>query len=142
MEISLSTLLSRGPLILYFYPADFTPVCTKEACMVRNTYDELQAAGITIAGVSPNDEETHRRFKKKHSLEHTLLADVKKHVIRLFGVNGPLGISVRRATFLIDPSRQILNALCADFRLSRHSDFLRKTIITPSTENISNREQL
>ena len=52
-------------LVLFSHPADFTPVCTREACMVRDAYDELLGAGLTVAGISPNDRKTHRSFKKK-----------------------------------------------------------------------------
>ena len=140
LEVSLSALLSKGPLILYFYPSDFTPGCTKEACMVRDIYSEFEAVGITTVGISPNNGQSHQRFKSKYSLEHVLLADTKKHVIQLFGVDGPLGIGVRRATFLIDPSRKILDTLCADFRLSRHGDFFREAIARHINKKFSNHE--
>ena len=140
LEISLSALLSKGPLILYFYPSDFTPGCTKEACMVRDFYSEFEAVGITTVGISPNNGQSHQRFKDKYSLEHALLADTKKHVIRQFGVDGPLGIGVRRATFLIDPNRKILDTLCADFRLSRHGNFFREAIARDINKNFSNHE--
>jgi len=140
LEISLSALLSKGPLILYFYPNDFTPGCTKEACMVRDFYSEFEEVGITTVGISPNNGQSHQRFKRKYSLKHVLLADTKKHVIQLFGVDGPLGIGVRRATFLIDPNRKILDTLCADFRLSRHGDFFREAIARYINKNFSNHE--
>ena len=140
LEVSLSALLSKGPLILYFYPSDFTPGCTKEACMVRDFYSEFEAVGITTVGISPNNGQSHQRFKRKYSLKHVLLADTKKHVIQLFGVDGPLGIGVRRATFLIDPNRKILDTLCADFRLSRHGDFFREAIARYINKNFSNHE--
>ena len=140
LEISLSALLSKGPLILYFYPSDFTPGCTKEACMVRDFYSELKETGITTVGISPNNRQSHQRFKNKYSLKHMLLADTKKYVIRLFGVDGPLGVGVRRATFLIDPNRKILSTLCADFRLSRHDDFFREVIAKHANKKPSNLE--
>lgn len=100
--------------------------------MVRDVYDELRAAGLIVAGISPNDEKTHRRFKKQHFLDQTLLADAEKDVIRMFGVDGPFGIGVRRATFLIDPNRQILGTLRADLRLARHEEFLRRAMLVRS----------
>jgi len=125
-NISLTTMLNRGPLILYFYPADFTPGCTREACMLRDLHNDILRVGLTVAGVSPQSPERHREFREKYALPFTLLSDVEKFVIKMYDVNGPLGIGVRRATYLIDQARQIRGAVLADFRISQHEDFIRK----------------
>lgn len=127
--VSLSTLLNRGPLILYFYPADFTPGCTREACMLRDLHSEILKAGLSVAGVSPQSPERHVEFREKYQLPFTLLSDVEKFVIRMYEVNGPLGLGVRRATYLIDPARQIRGAVLADLRISQHEDFIRKATL-------------
>jgi peroxiredoxin Q/BCP len=127
-KVSLSSLLSRGPLILYFYPADFTPGCTREACSIRDLHPRLHAAGLTVAGVSPQPAETHRAFREKYHLPFTLLSDMDRFVIRLYDVQGPLGFGVRRATFLIDQSCTIRDALLADFRIGLHEEFVRAAI--------------
>jgi peroxiredoxin Q/BCP len=106
-DVSLTSLLNHGPLILFFYPADFTPGCTKEVCVVRDLHSEILRSGLNVAGISPQSPESHRRFREKHNLQFPLLADVEKAVIRMYEVNGPLGFGVRRATYLIDPSRTI-----------------------------------
>ena len=98
---SLKALLAEGELILYFYPADFTPGCTTEACQIRDLHDEILDVGINVIGISPQGETSHQRFIKRHDLPFTLLCDPRKKVIRAFGVDGPLGFGVRRATFLI-----------------------------------------
>jgi thioredoxin-dependent peroxiredoxin len=64
-NVSLSTLLRSGPVILYFYPADFTPGCTKEACLIRDLHTEIVQAGLDVAGVSPQSPATHRSFREK-----------------------------------------------------------------------------
>ena len=125
-NVSLTTLLNRGPLILYFYPADFTPGCTREACMMRDLHSEILRVGLSVAGVSPQSPERHREFREKYSLPFTLLSDLEKFVIKMYDVNGPLGIGVRRATYLIDQARQIRGAVLADFRISQHEEFIRK----------------
>lgn len=125
-NVSLTTLLNRGPLILYFYPADFTPGCTKEACMLRDLHSEIQKVGLNVAGVSPQPPERHAEFRDKYKLPFTLLSDVEKFVIRMYDVNGPLGLGVRRGTYLIDQARQIRGAVLADFRISQHEDFIRR----------------
>lgn len=127
--ISLSTLLNRGPLILYFYPADFTPGCTREACMFRDLHSEILNAGLSVAGISPQAPERHTQFRAKYKLPFPLLADVEKFVIRMYDVNGPLGLGVRRVTYLIDQARVIRAAIKADFRIIQHEDFVRKATL-------------
>lgn len=127
-EVSLTSLVHSGPLILYFYPADFTPGCTREACAIRDVYGELHRAGLTVAGVSPQSADSHRSFSEHYHLPFTLLADSDKSVIRMFDVNGPLGIGVRRATFLIDSTRMIRAAVLADFRIGKHERFIQKAL--------------
>jgi thioredoxin-dependent peroxiredoxin len=127
-NVSLSTLLRHGSLILYFYPADFTPGCTREACALRDLHGEILQAGLDVAGVSPQDPASHRAFREKHRLPFTLLSDVDKSVIRMYEVRGPLGFGVRRATYLIDQARYIRGAVLADFRIAAHEDFVRKAV--------------
>ena len=123
---SLTDLLGAGAIVLYFYPADFTPGCTKQACSLRDLHEEIQKAGLVVAGVSPQSAESHARFRDKYKLPFVLLSDEHKAVIRMYGVNGPLGIGVRRASFLIDGGRRIRDVVLADFMIGRHADFVRK----------------
>jgi peroxiredoxin Q/BCP len=127
-KLSLSLLLEDGPVVLYFYPADFTPGCTKEACTIRDMHDEIAAAGMRVVGVAPQDAASHARFRDKHGLPFTLLADPDKTVIKAYGVDGPLGIGVRRATFLVGDDGVIKDAVLADIRIGRHEEFIRAAI--------------
>jgi peroxiredoxin Q/BCP len=127
-SVSLSTLLRHGPLILYFYPADFTPGCTREACAIRDLHPRILDAGLDVAGVSPQPPESHRSFRHKHQLPFTLLSDVDKFVIRMYDVQGPLGFGVRRGTYLIDQARYIRAAVLADFRISQHEAFIQRAV--------------
>ena len=127
-ERSLTSLLGDGPLILYFYPADFTPGCTAEACTLRDLHTEILHAGLRVVGVSPQAPESHRRFREKYSLPFTLLSDRDKTVVRMYEVDGPLGIGVRRATYLIDQGRIVQDAVLADFRIGRHEAFVRNAV--------------
>lgn len=127
-EVGLAQLLEDGPLVLYFYPADFTPGCTKEACTIRDLHDEIAAAGMRVVGVAPQDAASHARFRAEHDLPFTLLADRDKAVIKAWGVDGPLGIGVRRATFLIGGDGIIRDAVLADIRIGRHEEFIRAAI--------------
>jgi peroxiredoxin Q/BCP len=126
---SLTELLNSGAIILYFYPADFTPGCTRQACVLRDLHAEIQRAGLRVVGISPQHPESHAKFRERHRLPFVLLSDVQKTVIKMYGLNGPLGLGVRRATFLIDGSRRVRDAVLADFRIGRHVDFVRKAIL-------------
>jgi len=127
-RVRLSDLLTRGPLLLYFYPADFTPGCTREACEIRDMHEDISDVGIRVVGVSPQDESSHTRFRQRHELPFTLLADVDKEAVKAYGVDGPLGIGVRRATFLINTEGVIEDVVLADLLIGRHSDFIRQAV--------------
>ena len=101
-------------VVLYFYPEDDTPGCTKEACNFRDDYSAYEKAGVIILGVSPNDVKSHVKFKNKFSLPFPLLADVGHKVCDLYGVWGPKKFMCReyegvlRTTFLIDENGTIV----------------------------------
>lgn len=103
-------------VVLYFYPADDTPGCTKEACNFRDDYLAYKAAGAVILGVSPDDENSHEAFKKKYNLPFPLLADAGHKVCELYGVWGDKSMfgkvyqGVIRSTFLIAPDGLVARA--------------------------------
>lgn len=131
----LSDLVDGKPLILYFYPADFTPGCTKEACDLRDLHTRILASGLRVVGVSPQSPASHRRFRDEHALPFTLLSDEDKVAIKALDVDGPLGIGVRRATFLIDGKRRIVDAVLADLRIGRHQEFVERAIAAREGRN-------
>lgn len=124
----LSALARNEAVILYFYPADFTPGCTREACDLRDLHTQILSAGLKVVGVSPQSPESHAQFREKFSLPFTLLADEDKQVIKAYDVDGPLGIGVRRATFLVDSKLRIVDAVQADLRIGKHREFVEKAI--------------
>jgi thioredoxin-dependent peroxiredoxin len=130
---SLTELLSAGALVLYFYPADFTPGCTRQACVLRDLDTEIQQAGLRVVGISPQSPASHAKFKAKYQLPFVLLSDRQKTVIKMYGVNGPLGIGVRRASYLIDGSRRVRDMVLADFRIARHAEFIQKAVMLRAT---------
>jgi peroxiredoxin Q/BCP len=132
-DTTLSDLLAHGPLILYFYPADFTPGCTKEACSIRDLHQDLVSVGLRVAGISPQSVDSHAKFRSKHDLPFTLLSDPEKVAIKMYGVDGPFGVGVRRATFLLGQDRSIQSAILADVLVGRHKEFLEKAIILRET---------
>lgn len=132
-ESSLAELLRNGPLILYFYPADFTPGCTREACSIRDIHEDLAAAGLQVAGISPQDVASHARFRERFELPFTLLSDPDKVAIKLYDVDGPFGVGVRRATFLVNQDGIIEDSILADIRIDRHKDFIVKAAALHAT---------
>ena len=132
-ETTLSELLQNGPLILYFYPADFTPGCTKEACSIRDIHNDIQSVGLQVAGISPQEVERHQRFRDEYELPFILLSDPEKVAIKMYDVDGPFGVGVRRATFLINQDRTIQDAVMADVRIGRHKEFIEKAVILRET---------
>jgi peroxiredoxin Q/BCP len=131
---TLKALLADGPLILYFYPADFTPGCTKEACSFRDLHQELMKAKLRVVGVSPQDVASHRRFADEHSLNFPLLADPDKVAVKAYDVDGPLGFGVRRGTYLIGRDGRIEDAVLADLRIGAHEAFVRNAIRSGATK--------
>jgi thioredoxin-dependent peroxiredoxin len=125
---TLKSLLATGPLILYFYPADFTPGCTKEACSFRDLQQELLKAKLRVVGISPQDVASHKRFAEKHGLNFTLLADPAKVAVKAYDVDGPLGFGVRRGTYLISQDGVIRDSVLADLRIGAHESFVQNAI--------------
>jgi peroxiredoxin Q/BCP len=108
----------RGhPVVLYFYPQDDTPGCTKEACGFRDAYADYERRGVVILGVSPDAEASHARFKAKYSLPFPLLADPDKVVARAYDVwrekttDGKKSMGIVRSTFVIDADGTVAQAM-------------------------------
>ena len=125
---TLDELLANGPLILYFYPADFTPGCTAEACDIRDIHADIRSVNANIVGISPQNETSHARFRARYQLPFPLLYDRQKSVIRAFGVNGPMGFGVRRVTYLIGQDKVIEKRVLADFAVNQHIRFIEEVV--------------
>jgi peroxiredoxin Q/BCP len=115
-RVRLSSLRGR-PVVLYFYPKDDTPGCTKEACEFRDAYDDFRARGVEVLGVSPDPETSHQAFKSKYELPFTLLADPDHEVAELYGAWGERKLygrtftGVKRSTFVIDADGRVAKAM-------------------------------
>ena len=105
--------LRGGPVVLYFYPADDTETCTKEACAFRDLFPRFDASGATVLGVSPDDVRSHAKFKAKYGLPFTLLADTEHAVAERYGVwrqkttFGRTYMGVVRTTFVVDAAGRV-----------------------------------
>jgi peroxiredoxin Q/BCP len=125
-NVTLSSL--RGsPVVLYFYPKDDTPGCTREACGFRDAFEAYRQAGATILGVSPDNPESHTRFIAKYELPFTLLADIDRTVCELYNVwkeknmYGKKSMGIVRTTIVID-SAGIVTKIFPRVRVDGHSD--------------------
>lgn len=114
-EVSLSDYRGKK-VVLYFYPKDMTPTCTKESCDFRDAHPSFGESGAVVLGISPDDVKSHQKFAGKHGLPFPLLADAEHKVCELFGVWKPKKLfgreylGVVRSTFLIDEEGKLAKA--------------------------------
>ncbi len=114
--VRLSDLRGR-PVVLYFYPRDETPGCTRQACGFRDAYAAFEERGAVILGVSPDDGASHASFRERHDLPFTLLADPERKVADAYGVwrektlYGKKRLGIVRSTFVIDPDGVVVRAM-------------------------------
>jgi peroxiredoxin Q/BCP len=115
-DVALSSLRGRT-VVLYFYPRDDTPGCTKQACGLRDVYGEIQERGATVRGVSPDTEVSHVKFRDKYGLPFPLLADPEHEVAERYGVwvektsYGKTSMGIKRSTFVIDAEGNVAKAM-------------------------------
>lgn len=105
----LASSINEGKLILYFYPKDFTPGCTAEACGFRDEFSELRKSQIRVFGISLDSIESHEKFKNEYQLPFDLLSDKDGKVSRLYGVYNGLFRIANRVTFIVDGDGKILS---------------------------------
>ncbi|MCS7294683.1 MAG: peroxiredoxin [Chloroflexota bacterium] len=107
-------------VVLYFYPKDFTPGCTAQACSFRDNYDAIRARGAVVIGVSADDTVSHARFRERHALPFPLISDPERRLHELYDVKGWLPFLPPRVTYVIDREGIIRAALRHDLRVSAH----------------------
>jgi peroxiredoxin Q/BCP len=119
-EFNSNTLQGRAAVI-YFYPKDETPGCTREACMFRDHFEEFTQAGATVVGISGDSPKSHKKFAEKHRLPFTLLTDKKRQLEKLFGVSrSVLGLLPGRETFIFDKNGKLKRRFNSQFNINSH----------------------
>lgn len=127
LPVSLKDYLGSKVVVLYFYPKDFTPGCTAEACSFRDNYKPYQDKGAVVIGVSVDSVESHSKFAEKHNLPFSILSDSSKEVARAYGVLGIGGFLAKRVTFIIDKKGKIAHVF-PKVDVKQHSEEVLKAL--------------
>lgn len=128
-EVVSAQSLKGKKVILFFYPKDDSPGCTKEACSLRDNYRVFEKKGYEIYGISPDNEKKHQKFIDKYEFQYSLLADPEKEMINQFGLWGPkkfMGreiVGVHRTTFVINEEGKI-DKIIAKVKTKEHAQQL------------------
>ncbi|MGB3302785.1 peroxiredoxin [Gordonia sp. (in: high G+C Gram-positive bacteria)] len=123
----LSELLANGPVALFFYPAAFTPGCTKEACHFRDLATEFDQAGVQRVGISADDVGKQKDWTDKHGLDYPLLSDVDGSVAKAYGVRRgsvlvKVGMPTKRVTFAIGTDGIVADVIASETNMNVHAD--------------------
>ncbi len=119
-QVSLGEFRGNKAVVLFFYPKDGTPVCTKEACSFRDAYEDFVRAGAVVIGVSSDSAESHQAFAGGHRLPFLLLSDADGSLRKAFGVPKTLGFLPGRVTYVIDKEGIVRHVFSSQFSVDRH----------------------
>jgi peroxiredoxin Q/BCP len=120
--ISLADFKGKQTVVLFFYPADDMPLCTREVCSFRDAYQEFVRAGAAVIGVSGDSEGTHRAFAQAQQLPYLLVADADGSMRRAFGVPTTFGLMAGRVTYVIDRDGVVRDVFKCQFSAQKHVD--------------------
>jgi thioredoxin-dependent peroxiredoxin len=118
--VHLKDFLGSKPVVLFFYPKDDTPGCTKQACAFRDDYEGFGKLDAEVMGISSDSVESHRSFAAKHDLPFTLLSDEEGKVRRLYGVPASLGLFPGRVTYVIDKEGVVRHLFSSQLGVEKH----------------------
>ena len=117
---TLSKILGKSSIVLFFYPKDFSPGCTAEVCTFRDSYTVFKEAGAEVIGISSDSIESHKGFIKEHKLPFNLLSDDKGEVRKLYKIKSSGGLRPGRVTFVLDKKGVIQYIFSSQFEAKRH----------------------
>src|ERR671938_1374444 len=118
--LSLNDFIGEKPVVLFFYPKDDTPGCTKQACAFRDDYEEFGKLDAEVIGISSDSVESHKSFAAKYDLPFTLLSDEGGWVRRLYGVPNTFGLFPGRVTYIIDEESVVRHVFSSQLRVEKH----------------------
>ena len=119
-NVTLSEFLGKKAIVLYFYPKDESPGCTREACSFRDSYDVFTELGAEVLGVSSQSVESHKSFATHHGLPFLLLSDADGKVRQFYGVPATMGVIPGRVTFIIDKKGVVRHVFSSQFQPEKH----------------------
>ncbi len=119
-DVSLHDYIGKKPIVLYFYPKDFTSGCTKEACAFRDSYEQFKDLGAEVIGVSTATADKHKEFSTAYNLPFTLLADEGAGVRKLYGVPSSVALWPGRVTYVIDKQGVVRHIFNSQFEPEKH----------------------
>ena len=126
--VSLGDFIGKKPVVLFFYPKDDTPGCTKEACAFRDEYEGFRKLSAEVIGISSDSVESHRRFAAKHHLPFTLLSDEGAKVRKLYEVPNTLGLFPGRVTYVLDRGGTVRSIFSSEIGVEKHVKEALKTL--------------
>ena len=119
-DVSLSQFREKQNVVLYFYPKDETPGCTREACTFRDSYELFTDLGAAVIGVSADSVESHKAFAEHYNLPFTLLSDGDNTVRKLYGASSTFGFIPGRVTFIIDKKGVVRHVFSSQLQPEKH----------------------
>jgi peroxiredoxin Q/BCP len=120
-EVSLTSFMGKKrAIVLFFYPKDDTPGCTREACSFRDGYEQFEKLEAEVIGVSSDSVRSHQRFAQRHGLHFTLLSDEGGKVRKLYGVPNTLGLFPGRVTYVIDEKGVVRHVFSSQLDVPKH----------------------
>jgi thioredoxin-dependent peroxiredoxin len=136
-NVTLSEFFGKKNVVLYFYPKDETPGCTKEACTFRDNYEELTKLGAEVLGVSGQSVESHKSFATHYGLQFILLSDENNKVRELYGVPSTMGFLPGRVTYIIDKKGIVRHIFNSQTQAPRHVEEAKRTLMEIEKEEKS-----
>ena len=127
-NVTLSNFFGKKNVVLYFYPKDETPGCTREACTFRDSYELFTDLGAEVIGVSADTVESHKAFAEHHNLPFTLLSDLDSNVRKLYGASSTLGFIPGRVTFIIDKKGVIRHVFSSQLQPEKHIEEAKEVL--------------
>lgn len=119
-QIALHDVLKRGPVVIFFYPKDQTPGCTKQACTFRDNIESFEKKGVSVLGISSDSVESHARFSNKHGFNFDILSDKNGQIRQAFGVAKSLGLLPGRVTYVLDKQGVVQNIIGGQLKAEQH----------------------
>jgi thioredoxin-dependent peroxiredoxin len=126
--VRLGDFIGKKPVVLFFYPKDDTPGCTKQACAFRDDFEEFRKLDAEVFGISSASVESHKSFAAKHDLPFTLLSDVGGRVRRLYGVPNTFGLFPGRVTYVVDEEGVVRHVFSSQVEAVRHVEEALKAL--------------